>query len=115
QGVNKAIARTAGAPVDVAQGAVNLGVAGLNTLGADLPYSENAFGSTENIKSGMEAVGIRPDARPQTPTGRVLNRALEETTAAGLTMGIAGGLNRAAQEGAIALGPRAQHVTNVFA
>jgi hypothetical protein len=116
QGVNRAIARTAGAPVDLMQGGLNLGVTGLNrTLSTDIPYLENAFGGSQNIKSGMEAVGIRPDARPQTATGRVLNRTLEEVTAAGLTMGIAGGLNRAAQGGAIALGPRTQHVTQTFA
>ena len=115
QGVNKAIARTAGAPVDVAQGAVNLGVSGINAVtGANLPYSENAFGSSQNIKQGMESVGIRPDARPQTATGRIANRMLEETTAAGLTMGTARGLAAAADAGSIYLGPKSRYVAGVF-
>jgi hypothetical protein len=114
EGVNKAIARTAGIPGNLATGAVNLGVTGLNrTLGTDIPYAENAIGS-EAIVGGMESVGIRPNARPQTATGRIINRGLEEVTAAGLTMGTARGLTAAADAGKVALAPTARHVAGVF-
>lgn len=114
QGVNKAIARTAGAPGDVATGAVNLGVSGLNSaLGTNIPYAGNAIGS-QSIERGMESIGIEPNARPQTATGRIANRALEEMTAAGLTMGTARGLTAAADAGKIALGPKARYVADVF-
>lgn len=125
-GANRGIARTLGAPVDLANAAINL-VPGAREgiTSADQWLRENTplaqyfpkagAGGSESIEKGMVALGATdPNMRPQTSVGRVGKRALEEMTAAGMTLGAARGLTAAADAGKVALGPTGRTVAQTF-
>ncbi|MDO9416210.1 hypothetical protein [Pararhizobium sp.] len=59
-GLNNAIYSTLGAPVDLARGAINLGIRGVNAAaGSELPtISSDSFGGSESISSMFGAVGV---------------------------------------------------------
>lgn len=83
-GPNSVIANIGGFPVDAANWL-------LNQVGLG---SEQPFGGSASIRSGMNALGIATDETPQTGAGRIAKRVAEELTTAPLMM-----------MGASALGP----------
>lgn len=77
-GTQQGIADVAGAPVNLATGALNLGIRGVNAItGADIPTIQHPFGGSESIREGLgAAVGATgaPDlanATPQTTGERI--------------------------------------------
>lgn len=125
-GGNRGIARTLGAPVDLANTAINLvpgareGITAADRwLNENIPltqyFPKAGTGGSESIEKGMVALGATdPNMRPQTAFGRVAKRAVEEGTAAGMTMGAARGLTAAADAGRVALGPTGRTVAQTF-
>lgn len=58
-GLNEGIYGTLGAPVDLAAGAINLGVRGINAVtGADLPTIQNPIGGSQSIAEAFGAIGV---------------------------------------------------------
>lgn len=102
-GINEGLASVVGAPVQLAQGATNLGIRGVNALfGTEYPYVENAPGSTDwMLEQGGRETPLGPVIPPNTGTHPGM-RKVGQFSGAGLgtlaTLG-AGGLTRAAQQG----------------
>lgn len=58
-GLNEGIYGTLGAPVDLAAGAINLGVRGINAVtGAELPTIQNPIGGSQSIAEAFGAIGV---------------------------------------------------------
>lgn len=58
-GLNEGIYGTLGAPVDLAAGAINLGVRGINAAtGAELPTIQNPIGGSQSIAEAFGAIGV---------------------------------------------------------
>lgn len=58
-GLNEGIYGTLGAPVDLAAGAINLGVRGINAAtGAELPMIRNPIGGSQSIAEAFGAIGV---------------------------------------------------------
>lgn len=91
-GANEGLAIVAGAPVDWATGAVNLGIRGVNRIAGHPVANElgPSFGGSESIKRGIGAIGgDNPETvEAQTPTERIFRAggegAGEMATGAGL-------------------------------
>jgi hypothetical protein len=96
-GVNQGIAEGLGFLPDALAGAVNLGA---KAVGLPPEYRiEKPFGGTESIKSGMTALGIDPDKKAQTTTGRIVREGAREVGAMALPYGLATGAARAGRAG----------------
>lgn len=102
-GFNEGLASVIGAPVQLAQGATNLGIRGVNSLfGTEIPYVENAPGSTDWMRDvGSRETPLGPVIPPDTGTHPGLRKA-GEYGGAGVgtlaTLGI-GGTTQAARQG----------------
>lgn len=74
-GLNSALYTTLGAPVDLARGAINMGIRGANyALGSDLAQvPSDSFGGSESISSMFGAVGVPEpkDIRANTAAERI--------------------------------------------
>jgi hypothetical protein len=59
-GLNSAIYSTLGAPVDLARGAINLGIRGMNAAAGTeaAPIPSNSFGGSESISRLMGSIGV---------------------------------------------------------
>lgn len=73
-GLNEGIANFAGAPVDLAAGALNLGGAGINAVfGTNIPAIENPVGGSASMKAALDPVisDVAPQTGPQRYARRV--------------------------------------------
>lgn len=78
-GINEGIASVAGLPVDLVQGGLRLGAAGINAAtGSDIQLPVNAIGGSQSIKDVM-APAIRPESAD--PTNQVVRRIGQEVGA----------------------------------
>ncbi len=80
-GLNSALYTTLGAPVDLARGAMNMGIRGTNyALGSDLAQvPSDSFGGSESISSMFGAIGVPEpkDIRAETTGERIARGAGE--------------------------------------
>jgi hypothetical protein len=60
QNFNDQVATAAGLPVDLTTGAINLGIRGVNALGANLSQIQNPIGGSESIKHGLDYIASIP-------------------------------------------------------
>lgn len=75
-GVNEAIYTTLGAPVDLAAGAVNLGMKGVEALtGAEMPRVRDPIGGSRSIARAMTTIGVNdPEQVKPEGTGETILR-----------------------------------------
>ncbi|MBD8555440.1 hypothetical protein IFT84_13090 [Rhizobium sp. CFBP 8762] len=106
-GLNSGIYNTLGAPVDLARGAINLGIRGINAAtGADLStIPSDSFGGSESISGMFGAVGV-PEPKDVTAatTGERVARGLGEGV--GYTVAPEAAVSGLARSGAFNLAPR---------
>ena len=87
-GVNEGIAGILGAPVDLVNGAFNLGKQGINALaGTDLQTTQNPFGGSETFRDLLSP--IISDVAPQTTAQRYGRRVGQEVGAMAIPGGVA--------------------------
>ena len=70
--INRSLAETnpLSGVLDLTQGAINLGLRGVNALaGTDIPPLPPAFGGSESVTAGMRAAGVQVAARPPETKG----------------------------------------------
>lgn len=110
-GAFDALATVAGAPGDLAQGAVNLGVRGINAVtGSNINEGESPIGSAA-IKRGMGAIGgINPDTLPANTTQEQIARGVG--SGAGMMAGGGAVVAGALRAGVGALYPRTAQALN---
>ncbi|MEM8971066.1 MAG: hypothetical protein AAGD43_03270 [Pseudomonadota bacterium] len=99
-GGQRGIAKGLGAPVDLVQGGINLGIDAANALtGSDIPYVQGAVGGSQWITDRFADVpGMDPYQQAQTGAGRLASRAAEEVGAYAVpATGAAGSISRNAQ------------------
>lgn len=115
-GLNRGLARTFGAPVDLMAGLLNAGITGANMLGADVPTIQNPIGGSASIEQGMQAVGVPdPGREPQSTGGRIAKRVLEETSSVLPILGGARVVQKLNDVGRLAMSPTSKAVTDVLA
>lgn len=97
-GLNSALFTTLGAPVDLARGAINMGIRGTNyALGSDLAQvPSDSFGGSESISSMFGAIGVPEpkDVRAETTGERIARGAGEGVGYAVAPEAAIGGLMR---------------------
>src|ERR1700722_2883152 len=101
-GFNEVLADTAGAPVDLVQGAMNLGQKINRSLGlASLPEPQTPpVGGSQSIKSGLGLIGANPDEHPANSTPERIARGIGSGAASLLLP--AGAIGAASETGAMA-------------
>lgn len=96
-GANAAIAGTAGLPVDLMTGGVNIAIRGVNAAaGTAIPPITNPVGGSESIRRAMGVVGANPDDVAPADTGEAVARGVGgglvgAAIPAGLTAGLVRG------------------------
>jgi len=69
-GLNEGIYGTLGAPVDIAAGAINMGVRGINAMtGSEIPTIDEPFGGSRSIARGFGTIGVPDPATVQASDG----------------------------------------------
>lgn len=97
--LNRGIAGGLGAPVDLATGAINAGIGGLNMIpNVDLPYISDPIGGSTSIARGLNALGVDTAPPDMRADGLVENVAEGIGGAAGML--IPGGLAIRSMQGA---------------
>lgn len=96
-GANSAAAQTLGLPVDLATGAINLGIRGVNAAtGATVPTINDPVGGSGTFRRAMGLVGANPDdVRPDGIGQEIARSAGAGAASAVLPGGIARGLGEA--------------------
>ena len=112
-GANEALAATAGAPVDLVTGALNLAPRAINAVaGTDLPTIKNPVGGSQWLESAMGLLGADPrTVQPAGPGEQLARAAAAGAVSAALPVGAAGQIARAGE----AIGPVAEGVAKTLA
>jgi hypothetical protein len=111
-GGNETVASMFGAPVDLATGAINLGIKGVNKLSnTNIPPITNPIGGSESIKQGMGLIGANPENVAPADQSEQIARAVGSgavamavpfavaTALPGVTGGVAGTVTNALRQG----------------